>query len=179
MVNQQEKLKRAKERQTQRPAKKGKSGTRTLPRKIVRANSAGGIVYAYFGGELKILIIQHRHAHHWSIPKGYVEPGEATIDAAVREVEEETGVPTKVIDFLDFSDIWMTLADHRLHRKLHAYLLKALNTTLDPAKFDPDEQMIGAVCWVTPAEALKRIRYKNIRPLIRKAEERLKELDNA
>jgi len=28
----------------------------------------------------------------WSIPKGHQEPGEPTLDAAVREVEEETGL---------------------------------------------------------------------------------------
>lgn len=146
---------------------------------MVRANSAGGIVFAYFDGQPKFLLIQHKHTHQWSIPKGYVEPGEATIDAAVREVHEETGIRSTVVDFLDFADIWMTLSDHRLHRKLHAYLLEAQETALDPAKFDPDEQMIGQVEWVSPADALKRIRYKNIRPLIRKAEQRLKELRHA
>jgi 8-oxo-dGTP pyrophosphatase MutT (NUDIX family) len=179
MIDHQGKLKRAKQRQSQRPAKKNKSGKRKLPRKIVRANSAGGVVFAKIDGRLKFLIIQHKFNNKWSIPKGYVEPGEATIDAAVREVEEETGIPTDVIDFLDFADIWMTLADHRLHRKLHAYLLKAKTTELDPAKFDPEEGMIGVVEWASPEEALKRIRYKNIRPLLRKAQERLKELGHA
>lgn len=178
MIDHQAKLKRAAERRTQRPAKKRK-GRNKLPRKIVRANSAGGVVYAYFDGRPKFLLIKHKFTHQWSIPKGYVEPGETTLDAAAREVEEETGVPATVIDFLDFADIWMTLEDHRLHRKLHAYLMKAESTDLDPAKFDPDEGMIGAVEWAGPETALKRIRYKNIRPLIRLAEKRLKELKHA
>ena len=30
-------------------------------------------------------------AHRWDIPKGRVEPGESSIEAAIRECEEETG----------------------------------------------------------------------------------------
>ncbi len=31
-------------------------------------------------------------SYKWDLPKGEIEPGEKPIDAAVREVEEETGL---------------------------------------------------------------------------------------
>ena len=35
----------------------------------------------------------------WMIPKGAIEPGEHASDAAIREFEEEIGVPLKVVPF--------------------------------------------------------------------------------
>ena len=43
----------------------------------------------------KILLVHPTGALYdgtWSIPKGHQEPGEPSLDAAVREVEEETGI---------------------------------------------------------------------------------------
>ena len=57
---------------------------------IVRA--AGGLVVrkGVNGGEI---LIVHRPAYgDWSFPKGKLETGEREEDAAVREVEEETGL---------------------------------------------------------------------------------------
>lgn len=43
----------------------------------------------------RILLVHPTGAHYdetWSIPKGHQDPGEPTLSAAVREVEEETGI---------------------------------------------------------------------------------------
>lgn len=51
-----------------------------------------GIVPVYKEGErYKFLIVRSR-AGHWGFPKGHKENGETDIHAAVRELEEETGV---------------------------------------------------------------------------------------
>lgn len=49
--------------------------------------AAGGLV---FNDEGHVLVI-FRHGH-WDLPKGKVDPGETLEEAAVREVEEETGI---------------------------------------------------------------------------------------
>ena len=54
--------------------------------------AAGGLVVreSRNGGEI---LIVHRPAYgDWSFPKGKLEPGEREEEAAVREVEEETGL---------------------------------------------------------------------------------------
>ena len=50
--------------------------------------SAGVVVVRSVGDEWRFLLL--RAFSHWDFPKGMVEPGESPIDAAVREVEEET-----------------------------------------------------------------------------------------
>jgi bis(5'-nucleosidyl)-tetraphosphatase len=42
-------------------------------------------------GRWQALLIQHQ-AGHWAFPKGHAEQGETPLDAAVRELYEETGL---------------------------------------------------------------------------------------
>lgn len=39
-----------------------------------------------------------RHADRWDVPKGHCEPGETTLECALRETEEETGLSRAEIE---------------------------------------------------------------------------------
>ena len=57
--------------------------------------AAGGVVLRGTGGatgHLEVLVVHRGRYDDWSLPKGKLDPGESHADAAVREVEEETGV---------------------------------------------------------------------------------------
>lgn len=55
--------------------------------------AAGGIVLRHGpGGEPEVLLVHRPRYDDWSFPKGKLEPGETDEEAAVREVEEETGL---------------------------------------------------------------------------------------
>lgn len=59
--------------------------------KVIR--SAGGLVCrSGDGGQLELVLV-HRPAYDdWTFPKGKLHPGESEQEAALREVEEETGL---------------------------------------------------------------------------------------
>lgn len=57
-----------------------------MPEPEIRA--AGGVVIH----DGRIVVVHRPHHDDWSLPKGKLEPGETWLEAAIREVEEESGL---------------------------------------------------------------------------------------
>lgn len=55
--------------------------------------AAGALVWRVTGRKLEVLLVHRPSYDDWSIPKGKLNNGEDIPVAAIREVEEETGVP--------------------------------------------------------------------------------------
>lgn len=53
-----------------------------------KTHSAGGVVT---NDEGKVLVVS-QHGTSWSLPKGHIDPGENALEAARREIYEESGV---------------------------------------------------------------------------------------
>jgi 8-oxo-dGTP pyrophosphatase MutT (NUDIX family) len=61
---------------------------------IVRRYSAGmtlGVRVAAFDDQGQVLLLRHSYRPGWHLPGGGVDLGESAVDAAVRELREETG----------------------------------------------------------------------------------------
>jgi predicted NUDIX family NTP pyrophosphohydrolase len=68
--------------------------------------SAGILLFRARDGEVEVLLIKpggpfwrNRDEGAWMIPKGAIESGETAADAAIREFEEEIGMPLTAIPF--------------------------------------------------------------------------------
>jgi 8-oxo-dGTP diphosphatase len=58
---------------------------------IIRA--AGGVPWRRRAdGQLEVLLVHRPHYDDWTFPKGKAKDGESDEEAAIREVEEETGL---------------------------------------------------------------------------------------
>ena len=106
----------------------------------------------------------------WSLPKGHIEAGETAEQAAVREVEEETGIIGRVVAPLGTIDFWFVAEDRRVHKTVHHFLLQALGGELS----DSDVE-VAEVAWVPLDELESRLAYADERRLIRRATELLEE----
>lgn len=100
----------------------------------------------------------------WSLPKGHVEQGETAEDAAIREVEEETGIRGRVLAPLGTIDFWFVADDRRIHKTVHHYLLEAASGELS----DDDIEVVK-VAWVPLPEVGDRLAYADERALAVKA----------
>ena len=63
----------------------------------------GAFAAAFRDGD--ILLIRREDTGRWALPAGMVEVGESWADAAVREMEEETSVPGRVVELMGLFDM--------------------------------------------------------------------------
>ncbi|MEK6896397.1 MAG: NUDIX domain-containing protein [Nanoarchaeota archaeon] len=54
----------------------------------------------YIFHQNKLLLIHHAKLNIWLPPGGHIESNEIPDDAALREIEEETGIKARIIDAL-------------------------------------------------------------------------------
>jgi 8-oxo-dGTP pyrophosphatase MutT (NUDIX family) len=149
----------------------GRSPDRRRRLRTVDETSAGGLVVDHAAGVAAVIgRLDRRGRLLWSLPKGHIEVGETAEQAAVREVEEETGIIGRVVAPLGTIDFWFVAEDRRVHKTVHHFLLSALGGELS----DEDVE-VAEVAWVPLAELESRLAYADERRLIRRATELLEE----
>ena len=97
----------------------------------------------------------------WSLPKGHIEPGETAEQAAVREVEEETGIAGVIVAELGTIDFWFVADGRRIHKTVRHYLLRRTGGELSDADIEVDE-----VAWVPLPDIREQLAYPDERGLV-------------
>jgi 8-oxo-dGTP pyrophosphatase MutT (NUDIX family) len=137
--------------------------------------SAGGIVFRRSADGVRFLLIRDSYKN-WGFPKGHLERGESPDGAAVREVEEETGLrglslkgPVEIID-------WHFRFRGRLvHKICHFFLIEAAAGQPRPLR----KEGITACTWHTLEEAVALVSYDNARTVLARAAALLGDGDGA
>jgi 8-oxo-dGTP pyrophosphatase MutT (NUDIX family) len=115
---------------------------------------AGAIVMRVIHGEPYIYIV-HRHRYNdWSLPKGHIDEGETLEEAALREIEEETGMQCRILDALP--EYSYELPDGQMS-VVAMFLMELVQVT---GNIDETEVDMGR--WVTIDEAIAAMSYPSI-----------------
>lgn len=141
---------------------------------VSREVSAGGVAVKVEDGVAFVACIGRRNRSgrlEWCLPKGHIEEGETAEQAAVREVAEETGIASEVIQSLGVIDYWFTGDDRRVHKKVHHFLLEAVGGHITTEN-DPDHEAEVAA-WIRIDELHSRLAYPNERKMAQTAVELL------
>ena len=159
-----------------RPSRPPHGSRRSLP--TVEETSAGGLVVDRSGPApcgAVIARLNRAGRVEWCLPKGHLELDETPEQAAVREIEEETGIQGRIVHGLGTIDYWFSVEGKRVHKHVHHYLLLATGGQLS-TEGDPDHEAID-VAWVPIGELDERLAFPNERRIAREASVRL--LDSA
>ena len=125
--------------------------------------SAGGLVVDIAGAARAALIARYGREGRlrWSLPKGHVEGAETIEEAAVREVEEETGIRGRIIAPLGAVDYWFSADRRRIHKTVHHHLLLATGGALSDADLE-----VAEVAWFPLADVPGRLAHADERRLV-------------
>lgn len=131
---------------------------------IEHHRSAGGLIV--HGS--RILLISVLEGRRWQLPKGHIEEGETPEQAAIREIQEETGVSGRIRAPLPGVEYWFVdRRKRRIHKTVDYFVLDYISG--DPANFDPEE--VSGAEWMTWEEGLARLTFDNERKAVEVARE--------
>jgi 8-oxo-dGTP diphosphatase len=124
----------------------------------VEVRAAGGLITRHdAAGRLEVALVHRPRYDDWSVPKGKLVPGESFEEAAIREVEEETGFRCSLERELGQA----TYQDAKGRLKVVRYWL------MTPLRgdFTPNDE-VDQLEWVGLDEARRRLSYDFDRELM-------------
>jgi 8-oxo-dGTP diphosphatase len=124
--------------------------------------SAGGIVQD--GPNLLMVKVENLEGVQiWTFPKGHIEKGETASEAALREVEEETGYQCEIVKPFERVQYYFRREDALTKKTVTWFLMKPVKKT---GTHDPEEIM--ETRWIPFEEAKKIVKYKSDKKLLAK-----------
>ena len=118
-----------------------------------RIEAAGGVVVR----DGRVALVHRPRYDDWTLPKGKVDPGESFEQAAVREVEEETGLRAHLV-----RELQATNYDVKGRPKIVRYWLMEVD---DERPFAPNDET-DELRWAPLDEALRLLTYDRDRDLV-------------
>ena len=130
--------------------------------------SAGLVTYYNDGGTILYLLLKHPD-DHWDFPKGKIENNETKILAALRELQEETGISTIDVDTQFEHEIhYCACYNKTCYNKTVFFMLGRTTSKLVNLSHEHTEY-----AWLDYHNALKRLTYKNTQKVLKNVHEYL------
>ena len=123
------------------------------------SEAAGGVVVR----DGLVAVVHRPRYDDWSLPKGKLDPGESFEQAALREVEEETGLRARLVRELPSVEY-----EVRGRPKLVRYWL--MEVVEDPG-FEPNSE-VDELRWLSPRDAAVLLTYDRDKGVVAAAAER-------
>jgi 8-oxo-dGTP pyrophosphatase MutT (NUDIX family) len=134
---------------------------------VIREFSAGGVVIRRMQGRAFVAVVRVRE-QILALPKGHPDPGESSAEAAQREVREEAGLETELVEKLDDIRYWYVRDGERVMKIVSFFLFRYRSGSVE----DHDHEVEEAL-WIPLEEAPERLAYKGEREIAGTALSRL------
>jgi ADP-ribose pyrophosphatase YjhB (NUDIX family) len=113
----------------------------------MKLTHAGGIVVS---PNNEIVLVLNK-LKYWAFPRGHIEKNEAPLDAAIREIKEETGI-TQLELIKDLGSYTRKRLNEPKMMKSQMYLFKTTQTKLNPL-----DKQISDLKWVKREEVINSL----------------------
>jgi 8-oxo-dGTP pyrophosphatase MutT (NUDIX family) len=138
---------------------------------LERLVSSGGVVFRRSESQVFYLLLGFKRRNIWCLPKGLIERGETEIDAATREVREETGVSSlRLVDKIGTIGYQFGYMEKRFDKSVHFFLFET----------DQIETVVGTehdmYTWLPFDKAIQVMSYPNEREILEKANSKVMSL---
>ncbi len=103
----------------------------------------------------EVFIIQHNKGHYWGFPKGHAEEDETPIEAAYRELKEETNLdPVGAIRTDPFTEQYQfTLKGERISKRVSYFLTEVTGNVV------LQNEEISKGIWLPVEEAIEKVTH--------------------
>lgn len=132
--------------------------------------SAGGVAFRNREGRIQVALISVGSDNRWQLPKGLVDKGESTENAALREVREETGIDAVITERIDKVEYWYVSKEEgnpvRYHKFVYFYLLR-----YSSGDVRDHDQEVNEARWFDIDDAINKLAFKNEKKIMEKAKE--------
>ena len=120
-----------------------------------REFSAGGLVIRRFHGRPFLCVVRLKEGTVLALPKGHPDGKESAVEAAAREVREETGLEAEAVEKLGDIRYWYVWDGERVMKIVSFFLFRYRSGSVR----DHDQEVEGAE-WIPLEEAPERLAYK-------------------
>jgi len=132
---------------------------------LLREFSAGGLVVRRMRGRPYIAAVRVKEGTVLALPKGHIEPGESGAETAIREVREETGVDSRLVEKIDDIRYWYTRDGARVLKVVSFFLLAYRSGSVR----DYQREEVDGAEWIPLDEAPERLAYRGEQQMARAA----------
>lgn len=134
-----------------------------------REFSAGGIVFKKTPNGPKFLLIKNMamrdpNKSYWGFPKGHLNEGESSKEAALREVKEEVGLEVEIVEKVGQSSYIFQNKGEKIFKIVSMFLMQAKE-----GEILIQDSEIQEAKWIEPQEVLKLLSFSNDKKLFQKA----------
>ena len=119
--------------------------------------AAGAVCWRHIDGRLHVLVIHRTRYADVTLPKGKVDPGETLPQAAVREVEEETGLKVALGVPLGITNYVISSGREKF---VHYWAAQVTESAVVASTFVPNGE-VAALEWVTVKKARKYLSFQH------------------